>query len=268
MSLPTRPLRLSAAALILALSGLTSIAGCGLNISNQAEAKDEWKKSYTLSAGGTLEIRNTNGQIDIQPSDGTTVEIVAERIVRASNDQSAKDALAQLEIKEQVSSDKVVLESGAHLGTTIFFGGSREVRYHVRAPRTTNLYLVTTNGGVQVRDIAGTFHAETTNGNIEATGLSNSAKAETTNGHIELEMAQVGEGGVNCSTTNGAVTITVPKETKARISARVTNGAINTDGLTLGDVEQQRRRLDATINGGGASIRVETTNGSITLKGK
>jgi len=264
MSLSTRPLRLAAAAVI----SLASLAGCGLNISNQAEARDEWKKSYTLRAGGTLEIHNSNGQIDVQPSDGTTVEIVAERIVHASNDQSAKDGLAQLEIKEEVSPDKIVLESGAHLGTSIFFGGSREVRYHVKAPRTTNLDLSSTNGAVQVRDITGTFHAQTTNGHIEASGLANTAKAETTNRHIELAMAQIGEGGITCETTNGAVTIEVPKDTKARISARVTNGGIDTDGLTLGDIEQARRRLDATLNGGGPAIRIETTNGSITLRGK
>jgi hypothetical protein len=265
MSLLTRPIRLTATAVL----GLLSIAGCNLNISNQAEARNEWKKSYTLSAGGTLEIRNTNGLIEIEPSDGTTVDIVAERIVRASTDEAAKDALAQLEIHEEVSTGKVSLDSGTHLGGVgVLFGGSRQVKYHVKAPRGTNVYLVTTNGEIQATGITGTFQAEATNGHISATGLTGEARAETTNGAIDLDVARIAEGGVTCSTTNGGITVTLPKDAKARISARVTNGGIDTENLTLGDVDQARRRLDATINGGGAAIHLETTNGGITIKGK
>ena len=43
------------------------------------------------------------------------------------------------------------------------------------------------------------------------------------------------------------------------------------DFLDLGPrptVDQSRRRLDATINGGGPTIRVETTNGGIRVRGK
>jgi hypothetical protein len=265
MTALTRHARIAAAA----LATLVSLAGCNLQITNQAEARDEWKKTYPLAAGGTLEIRNTNGLIQIDPSDGATVEVVAERIVKASTDQAAKDALAQLEIREQVAPDKVVLDSTAHFGgVSIMFGGNREVRYHVRAPRSTNVYLVTTNGTIDVRGLTGTFHAEATNGKIVGSGLSNTATVETTNGTINLDVAALGGDGLSCTTTNGSVTVVVPRDAKARLSARVTNGGISTEGLTLGNVEQSRRRLDATLGGGGTAIRLETTNGAIVVKGK
>jgi hypothetical protein len=60
----------------------------------------------------------------------------------------------------------------------------------------------------------------------------------------------------------------MPKTQKARLSVRVTNGGIDTDNLTLETSEQSRKRLTATVNGGGPEVRLETTNGGVSIRGK
>ena len=48
----------------------------------------------------------------------------------------------------------------------------------------------------------------------------------------------------------------------------INNGGIDTENLSLESKEQSRRRLTGDLNGGGPEIRIETTNGGVTLRGK
>lgn len=253
----------------LALAAVASffVLGCNLDISLRAEARDQWQRHYTLADGGTLEVRNTNGQIQVEPGDGPGVDVTADRVVRASTDEAAKQALSTFEIRETVSANQITLDSTAQSGGNFLSSPSRRVDYHIRIPRSANVHLGTTNGDIEVTGprLTGTFRAESTNGRIRASGLENSAHATTTNGVITLQLAKIGDDGVSCETTNGKIQVTVPSDTNARVSARVTNGAIRTEGLSLTVSDQSRRRLDGTIGRGGPTIKLETTNGAIDL---
>src|SRR5260221_14541512 len=89
---------------------LLALGGCNLHISNNAEAKDQWQRHYTLTAGGTLEIRNTNGLMHIESTDGNAVDVTADRVVTASTDEAARSALTRLELKETASPDRGALD--------------------------------------------------------------------------------------------------------------------------------------------------------------
>jgi len=256
-------LRLAGAALLMA-AGAT-LSACNIDISNQTEGRSEWKRDYTLAAGGSLEIRNTNGLIEVDPAEGDRVTVTAERIAKAGTDAEAKQAAEAIEIKETVSGSSIVLD--AKLSSTGLFGGNRQVKFHVRAPKGTVLTLTNTNGNIDVRDMTGDLRLDATNGRIQGKNLSGATRAETTNGMIDLDYGTL-SGDISAETTNGRVEITLAKTLKARVNARVTNGAITMENLPLETSENSRRRLTGTLNGGGPEIRVETTNGAITLRGK
>lgn len=249
------------------LFALVPLGACGLNFSNQAEAHDQWKRSYTLTTGGKVEIRNTNGRIDVQPGDGNGVEIVAERTVSAATDDAAKEALSKFEISETASPNHITVDSSNH-GSGILIGINRRVDYQIRVPRWANVTLNSTNGDINVAGVEGEFRVETTNGRIIGSALGSSAVVTTTNGEISLDFAKLGADGIRCETTNGMISVTVPHDSKASISARVTNGGISTEGLDVAVTEKSRRLLDGSIGGGGPSIRLETTNGAVRIKGK
>ena len=243
------------------------LSACHMDLSMRAEARDQWKRQYTVERGGTLEIRNTNGVIKIEPGEGEAIEITADRVVLAGTDQAAKDALAAFEIKETIEKDRVTID-GTERGMTLS-GLSRRVEYHVRAPEWINVRLSTTNGDISVGPrLSGKFSAEATNGRITGVGLESGATASTTNGAISLEMAKIGDEGVAAETTNGAISLAVPASSNARLVARVVNGAIRPEGLNLSVSESSRRRLDATLGTGGPSIKLDTTNGAITIKAR
>lgn len=257
--------RLAAALLVLAAG--VNLAACRLDIDNQAEARSEWKKTYTLAKGGSFEIRNTNGLIEVSPGDGDQISVVAERIAKGATDQAAKEAAEKIEITEAASADSIILDAKLSI-TGMLGGGNRQVKFHVKAPRGTTLRLSNTNGAIEITDMTGEMRLETTNGAVKAVGISGVTRASSTNGAVSLDFASLPEGGVIAETTNGGVIVTIPKDAKARINARVSNGGIETDGLALAVTDQSRRRLDATVNGGGVELRLETTNGGIRVRGK
>lgn len=253
---------------LLLAASLVAAGACDLHLSNQAEAKDQWKRSYTLAAGGTLEVRNSNGRITVEAGDGNGVEVVADRLVRAASDEAAKDALAKFEIAETVAPDRVKLDS-TNRGGGIFVGMSRQVDYQIRVPRWANVTLDAANSDITVTGLSGDLRAETTNGRVRASALSNGATIVSTNGAISLDMAAIGRSDVSCETTNGLIAVTVPRDGKALLSVRVLNGTIKTENLDVAVSERSRQRLDGTIGGGGGpKIRLETTNGLITLTGR
>jgi hypothetical protein len=246
---------------------LALVTGCNLHLSAGAEARDQWTRSYTLAQGGSMEIREPNGAIKIESVDGDRVEVTAERIVNAPSDEAAKEMLSRMEIAEEVSPTRIALDGTNRSGPRIMHG-SRKVNYTVRLPRWANLAIHTSNGTVDVAGLAGSLRVEATNGTVRGRDLENSAVVETTNGTVSLEFAKLGVQGVSCESTNGTIMVSVPRDAKASVSARVTNGAIRQENLDLQIIEQSRRRLDATLNGGGPEIRLSATNGAVTIQGK
>jgi hypothetical protein len=244
---------------------LAGASACGLDFLAQAEARDEWRRTYKIARGGTFEIRNTNGKIRLQPSEGDTIEVVGTRIVKAPTEEQAKKTLSEFQIEEKVLDDAILIDSTAR-GLSV--NRSRHVDYAVRLPKWVNVTLKATNGDIDADGLVGMFRAETTNGAINAAGLEQGADVETTNGVVHLDFAKLGDNGVRCSTTNGEVTVTLPRDAKARILAEVTNGAISTSGLDVATTQQSRRRFEGTIGGGGPAVRVETTNGAIQIRGR
>src|SRR5579864_5814549 len=70
---------------------LAGSAGCDLMTAGMSsQATTEWHKSYQLAANGRIDIDNTNGKIEIEPSTGTTVDVVAIKKAHGSDDAAAK----------------------------------------------------------------------------------------------------------------------------------------------------------------------------------
>lgn len=238
-------------------------AACNLQISTDVEAKDQWTRSYPISAAGSLSITNGNGRITVEAADIQAIEVSAERIVKAGTEEAANEQLKALDMREEVSADRVSIDSSSR-GLNI--RTSRRINYTIKVPRSIAVTLESSNGDLAVTGLTGALRASASNGRITGTDLTGSAHTSTTNGVIALTMAAV-TGDVTAETTNGQVTVTVPRGTNASLSARVTNGTISHENLDLQVTESSRRRLDGRLGTGGPSIRVETTNGAVRVIG-
>jgi DUF4097 and DUF4098 domain-containing protein YvlB len=239
------------------------LAGCELATANfRAEARDDWSRTFTVSAGGRFELENTNGAIEVEPASGTTLEVRAERIAKAGTEEAAKELLQQVEIVVDESAGRVRIETRFPKGLRT---GGTEVKYWIKAPASVAVKLENTNGRIGLRGLSGPVEAGTTNGGVSGKGLTGPVRASTTNGGVEIDLDAVHADGVDLSTTNGGVTLRLPREVKATISASCVNGGITAGGLDLETTESTRRRLEGRLNGGGPRVRLETTNGGVRI---
>jgi hypothetical protein len=244
---------------------VVALAGCDMAHGPlTGRATDEWTHTYPLAAGGEVRIGNTNGRIEVEGVEGTTLEVRAERIARAATDDGARELLPRISIKEDAKPDRVTIETERMSG--IMLGASFEVRYFVRAPKNASINVSNTNGVVTLKALAGKVNARTTNGAVNGRNLVGTVEARTTNGGVNMDFATLGPERVTLQTTNGGVTISLPESAKADVTATWTNGGISLSNLKMEVSERGRRRFEGKMNGGGTAIDLHTTNGGIRIK--
>lgn len=237
--------------------------GFSLGIAS-GQAQDDWTRTYALEAGGRLEIVNVNGRITAEAGDGPSVEISAERVAKATTDASAKELLDKIEMREEISDARVRVEVRAPRVTA----GGHEVTWTIRVPKGVSVDLRTVNGGVRLNGLDGEVRAKSTNGGINGRALrATTLEAAVTNGGVDIQLIDApARGTFDLESVNGGISLALPSESRAEVTARCVNGGISISDLDLQiEGEQSRRRLQGRLNGGGARVTLETTNGGIKL---
>lgn len=250
---------------------LVAASGCDLAMAGHAQsASTDWRKKWDLPPDGRVEILNVNGKIDVQPSAGGSLEVVAHKSASAASVEAAREALGRIEIAEEASTGGIRLETKMPKDTGgLFTRVNQQVNYVVTLPAGAEVVMRTVNGGITLEGLSGRIEARTTNGGIKASHISGPINAATTNGGVEVDLEHLDEAGVTLSCTNGGIRLRLPTDAKATLSARVTNGGVSMDGLTLDKSgDNNRRRLEGRINGGGAPVRIEGTNGGISISAR
>ena len=270
--------KLSALAVVLSV-GL-SVAACDIQTSAngefsfdiaQGKATDTWSRTYKVAAGGRFELINVNGRVTAESTDGAEVVVEGRRTAKGRSDEAAKELLAKLEIREEVSDQNVRVESRPPRLNGGFNG--HEIEWTIKVPKGLTVDLRTVNGGVRIDGLSGEIHAKTTNGGVKGIGIIPTViEASSVNGGVTFELASPLDAtdSVQLETVNGGAELTMPSESKATITARCVNGGVHVDGLDISKDEQgndfeRKRRLNGTMNGGGARVELSTTNGGVRL---
>jgi hypothetical protein len=267
--------------LALALAAGLSVAACDIRTTASGDfsfdiaagkATDTWSRTYKVPATGRFELINVNGRVTAEPTDGSEVVVEGRRTAKARSDEAAKELLAKLEIREEVGESTVRVESRPPRLSG--FAG-HEIEWTVKVPKGVVLDLRTVNGGVRLNDLSNEIHARTTNGGVKRSNIVPAViEASAVNGGIEFELAAPLESGdsIDMETVNGGVELALPNDSKASIEARCVNGGVHVDGVSIKRPDdknqndfERRRRLTGDMNGGGARVRMSTTNGGVRL---
>jgi len=110
--------------------------------------------------------------------------------------------------------------------------------------------------------------ASLVNGRVKADGLSGEVSLSTVNGSIDANAAGLAASkGVSLNSVNGSIVLSVPSGASAQVKASTVHGGISNDfGLTVEEGQYVGRNLSGQIGSGGPRIRLNTVNGSITIK--
>jgi DUF4097 and DUF4098 domain-containing protein YvlB len=262
-----------------------------LSAAAQAETLTEnFAKTYPLAASGSFSLNNVNGDVTVEAWDRAEVQVNAEKKVKAGSAEDARKILSQIQINVQAGPSAVRVETKLPKktgsgGLFSWFGDSvsMNVTYRVKVPRSAIVEADNVNGGIRLAGTTGTGRLETvngridvqgttgalvlesTNGQIKIAGAQGAVKASTTNGNINADLARLADDrDLGFSTTNGGVTVRLPRDARLSVDAATTNGSIDSD-VALSNMSSRRNHLTGELNGGGATLKIRTTNGSVQL---
>jgi hypothetical protein len=204
--------------------------------------------------------------IDASPNGGIKIEgwDRNEILVRAKVQAQSRDEGGAREIANEVdvSLGRTIESDGPRTGR----GENWSVSYRVYVPYDSNLDLESVNGGITINDVSGAMRFRTTNGGVHLSGLKGDVDGRTTNGglNIELSGSEWEGAGLDVQTTNGGVKLYMPDDYNCRLETGTVNGSFRIDFpiMVQGRID---RRIEATLGGGGKTIRVTTTNGSVRI---
>lgn len=250
------------------VAALFSVLILGTTVARAETIEDTVEQTLAFAAGNLLTLSNTNGDVEIYSWDRDEIQIEAHKKVKASGSDKAREAFEDLTVNIHESSEGVTIETEYPRSKGGWWNNvNASVRYSIRVPARADLEIDTVNGKVFVEGVHGQIVLETTNGGVKAEDAGGSVTSRTTNGSIEVELRQFDANeDMNLRTTNGSITLTLPSDIQASLSARTTNGSVHTDFPITVQGTFRKNRLDGELNGGGASIELRTTNGSIRIR--
>jgi hypothetical protein len=233
---------------------------------DRVSAKD--LRELTVSARDLTVDGKRNGGIAVKGEDRTDISI-----------RACVQTWAKTDAEAQTLAKSIRIETG---GTVQAEGVSEEsnwsVSYQILVPRNTNLKLTTLNGGIVISEVEGTIEFDAKNGGVNLSNLAGDVKGKTRNGglHVELAGNSWKGNGLDVETTNGGVHLSLSQNYAAHIETETVNGGfiIEIPGLApekntdeKGNYNR-RKRISTNFNGGGANVRVITTNGGVKIESK
>jgi hypothetical protein len=222
----------------------------------------EFNQTYPLQPGGSFELQNVNGTVEVQGWDREEVEVHA---VKTAKQEESDLERVSIEIHAKPDAVSIATRYPQNEGVEV------AVEYTVHVPRSARVeHLGTVNGTLRVAGVEQVEDLHTVNGNIEVYEGGGSVHAHTTNGNVHLELAHfVRDGGdkngAAAETTNGSVVLAVPSDTHADLEARCLNGSFFSELPLALESTLRPRETRAKLGNGGAPIRLHTVNGGIRV---
>jgi len=235
-------------------------------------------RELPFDSGGSLRLRNRNGEITVTTWDEPRVRIRAEKRMRVRREgftflwfhskgkipfktvQEAEDYFRQLKVEISGDAREVVVE-------TEFPERKKNVNlavdYEIHLPRQAAVDLQTSNGEISLTGIQGSAKLRSSNGKLACTDLGGALDARTSNGEIVVGNVQ---GEVKLSSTNGKLIL---EDVTGTAFAETSNGAIFCLGVIgIVDLETSNGKIELVHPqpiSASESIACRTSNGAIHL---
>ena len=218
----------------------------------------EFNQTYPLQPGGTFELQNVNGTVDVQSWDRDEVEVHA---VKTAKHKESDLELVSIDVDAKPDAVSVTTRYPQNEGVDV------AVEYVVHVPHCAHVeHLGTVNGTLRVAGVEAVEDLRTVNGNIEVYEGGGSVHAHTTNGNVHLELLRLRDkNGAIAETTNGSLLLAVPADTQADLEARCLNGNFFSELPLALESSQRPRETHGKLGKGGVPIRLHTINGGIRV---
>jgi putative adhesin len=208
--------------------------------------------------GGSFELENVNGRVDVATWNEPEVRIVADKSA------SSRSLLRRLEVRIEGQGSRVSVFTQYPRRMAWFLGSGGQVNYRITLPADARVRVKTVNGRVEVDGVATEVRASTTNGSVEVKDAGGPVVVSTVNGSVTAGYrSRPPDAETRLSTTNGSLTLLLPEGTGGRLEAQTVNGSVENDFPLQSTDRSSRHRLTGRLGEGNGSIEMTTVNGSI-----
>jgi hypothetical protein len=187
-----------------------------------------------------LDVDNVIGSIRVTGYDGRTVEIVANRTIRAESKEKIQTAKEEvpLEISQKAETISIFADwprwdrSSGSTSRARWRDPGYEVSFDfdIRVPRETEIRLSTVNNGeIHVENVTGDFDVNNVNGGIDMRSVAGSGRAHTINGPVTVTFARNPQRNSHFGSLNGDIQVTFQGNLSADLRFKSFNGGVYTD---------------------------------------
>jgi hypothetical protein len=219
--------------------------------------RDEINEKYELLAGARVEVRGVNGTVDIETSSGSMAEVHIVRSARSREELNNRRLIVEHTANSLVIRPERENERGDH---------NVRQRVTLRIPRAVDLNVSGVNGRTNVGEIDGPVRLSGINGAVEVGQAVGYSHISGINGRVRINIARLGERGIEVSGINGGVELRFDEDLNADLDVSGINGSVNTDVANVTVVGKfSRQNFRAKIGAGGTPITVKGVNGTVRL---
>lgn len=270
----------------------------------KVEEKEDIRKTLKFaepSGTKTFEIDNVFGSIEVTGSNGSDIELVARKTIKAISPEELQKAKQEvtLDVSQEKNDVCVYVDGPFRCQRNSLDRSSSEGRkrrswrepgyqvhydFKVIVPRKCTLYLKTvTEGEIIVENVEGELEIRNVNGGVEMTNVAGPVKAQTVNGDVKVLFSRAPSAACLFKTINGRLDLFFPDNLKADFRLKTFNGEIYTDFPVtyLPSLPPTQERKDGKFiyksdrfhgvqvgGNGGPKIKMDTFNGDIFINKK
>jgi DUF4097 and DUF4098 domain-containing protein YvlB len=218
----------------------------------------DFHQTYPLQAGGTFDLQNVNGTVEVEGWDRNEVEISA---VKTAKENNADLNRVSIEVDAKPGAVSVATRYPQNEAAEV------AVEYTVHVPHGAHIaHLITVNGTLRISGVEAIDELRTVNGNIEVYEGGGAVHAHVTNGNVHLELVRLREqDNTVAETTNGSVLLAIPSDTQADLDTRCLNGSFSSEIPVALESSLKPREMHGKLGRGGTPIRLRTVNGGIRI---
>jgi hypothetical protein len=226
--------------------------------------EENYDQSYPLAAGGRVALGNVNGDVTVEVWERSEVRISA---VKSASSPELVDGL-EIEVEADPNLVQINTRYPSMRGTIHERDNFVRVEYNLTVPRTARLDDIDlVNGNLTVVGVEGGLSVGTVNGDIVVRDCAGDAELGTVNGAIEAHVDRLYVGStLDMESVNGRLDLYLASSIGADLEADSVNGRLSNDfGIDVHKGRYVGSDFRGRVGDGGATVALETVNGSISV---
>ncbi len=235
-------------------------------------SQDDYRFTKALRPGQELGISNIDGDVTVTQGTGADAVItVTKRVIRGNGDlvtaimEQTDAGIRVCTVYLNAPDEKRTQCRGRNSSDRRHEPLEVEMTYTVSMPRGVRLAATTVDGNLRIEGLDTPATITTVDGDITYRGVM-PEKLNSVDGDVSLEITGPVTRDTQISTVDGTITLQLDRDVAIDVVASSVDGEIESDfPLTLKS-KWGPRNMRGTINGGGASVKLSTVDGSIQIR--